>query len=350
MILTTRKKIETNKQLAWLMPLFAFSIYGILSSTTMLRRSSCTNHKNLPRISEEEEPFETPLLHHHQQHGSCLSLDLEENMDNLLSKYKQVIIAMPAKAAGSSIKTFTKKCMSRQNATSFSVTDNILNNQNSMNSALTAQLKMPSMISSHMYTQNNMCRLMKHATDDTLIVYSHRQETSRLISATKQVIVQRKKGGQLDETELVKMIKSKTVEIGIGNTQLLTCQQYNCIKDNSPNLVFMHYKKVGQMLKLLAKHHCPELLTQEETRVNIGSDKKSVSVILKGRNNNGTIVSIDDWLNAKSQMLEIALSMKEAVTCQATTRDIEYDLFACPDETLQISGRSYENSKIQFPF
>ena len=153
----------------------------------------------------------------------------------------------------------------------------------------------------------------------------------------------------MDERELVKMIKSKTREIGIGNTRLLTCQQYNCIKDNSPNLVFMHFIKVNQMLKLLAKHHCPELLTQGETRVNIGSGKKTVSVVLRGQNNNGTIVSIDDWLNAKSEILEIVLGMKEDVTCQATTRDIEYDLFACPDETLQISGRSYEHAKIQFP-
>ena len=239
--------------------------------------------------------------------------------------------------------------MSQQNTTSYSVRDNSLNYKNYMNSAVTAQLKMPSMISSHMYTQNNMCHIMKHATDDTLIVYSHRQETSRLISAIKEVITIAKGGGQVDERNLVKMIKSKTREIGVGNTQLLTCQQYNCIKDNSPNLVFMHYIKVNQMLELLAKHHCPELLSQKEVRDNIGSEKNPVSVVLKGRNNYGTIVSIDDWLNAKSQMLELVLGMKEDVTCQATTRDIEYDLFSCPDETLQISGRSYENAKIQFP-
>jgi len=326
-----------------------FVIHNVQEGLMASKSTSTRNRSNLDIDNKDSNKQQN----HRQQQGSCLSLDLEENMDKLLSKYKQVMIVMPAKAAGSTIKTFTKKCMSQQNTSSYTVADNILNWQAGMNSAVTAQLKMPSMISSHITTEDNMCHIMKHATDDTLIVYSHRQETSRLISAIKQVITQDKSGGQVDERELVKLIKSKKGgygEIETGNTQLLTCQQYNCIKDNSPNLVFMHFIKVSQMIKLLTKHHCPELiLTQGEKRVNIGSGKKTFSVVLRGQNNNGTIVSIDDWLNAKSEILEISLGMKENVTCQATTRDIEYDLFACPDETLQISGRSYENAKIQFP-
>ena len=43
--------------------------------------------------------------------SSCLSLDFEEDMDHLLSKYKQVWIIMPAKAAGSTFKVFAKQCM-----------------------------------------------------------------------------------------------------------------------------------------------------------------------------------------------------------------------------------------------
>eukprot|EP00546_Thalassionema_frauenfeldii_P011824 CAMPEP_0178908654 /NCGR_PEP_ID=MMETSP0786-20121207/8044_1 /TAXON_ID=186022 /ORGANISM="Thalassionema frauenfeldii, Strain CCMP 1798" /LENGTH=186 /DNA_ID=CAMNT_0020580583 /DNA_START=168 /DNA_END=725 /DNA_ORIENTATION=+ len=186
---------------------------------------------------------------------------------------------------------------------------------------------------------------MKHATNDTLLVYSHREETSRLISAIKHSVELRvcKKDQpgitfvgnecQLKEKVLINAIRRKQSEIGIGSTQLLTCEAYECIKDNSPNLVFMHFKQASKLQKLLAKHHCPEVT--KEIRTNAGSEKKPVSVVLE---NNGDLVSLDDWLNAKSQMVELALDLKKDVSCQATTRDIEHELLACSSETLQISG------------
>merc|ERR1712176_1401665 len=70
-----------------------------------------------------------------------------------------------------------------------------------------------------------------------------------------------------------------------------------------------------------------------------------VSIVLE----DGTLVPIDDWLNAKSQFVELALDLKRDVSCQGTTRDIEHEMLACPSETLQISGRSYEGHKMEFP-
>ena len=75
-----------------------------------------------------------------------------------------------------------------------------------------------------------------------------------------------------------------------------------------------------------------------------------MSIILEGSKVNGTIVSIDDWLKAKSGMLEYILDVRSDWSCQAKMKDIEAELFACPDEALQISGRSYENQKVTFPF
>ena len=114
----------------------------------------------------------------------------------------------------------------------------------------------------------------------------------------------------------------------------------------------MHYKQAGQLQKLLSKHHCPDRVVKE-VRVNVGSTKKlPVLVVLEGgpgNNNNGTLVPLEDWLRFKSPILEYSLGLKRDVSCQGITRDLEAELFACPTETLQISGRSYEGHKVLFP-
>lgn len=76
----------------------------------------------------------------------------------------------------------------------------------------------------------------------------------------------------------------------------------------------------------------------------------NVSIVLEGRSNNGTLVSLNDWLDAKHQLLALIFDLRKDASCQATTKDIQYELLRCPDETLQISGRSYEGHKIQFPY
>ena len=83
---------------------------------------------------------------------------------------------------------------------------------------------------------------------------------------------------------------------------------------------------------------------------NIGSDKKKVSIILEGANNKGSLVPLNDWLSAKRELLELALQLKADRSCQANTKDLEDKLLTCPDETVQISGRSYDNQKVDFPF
>lgn len=293
--------------------------------------------------------------------ASCLSLGFHKDMDQLLSKYKQVWIIMPAKAAGTSFKEFTKDCMSAAGTPSFADQDNPFINSKRSETAFLGQLEMPSLVASHLYQFETkpFCNVMKHASKDTLVVYSHREETSRLISSIKEVVAVRlckqKPQGftvvdnecRVEEGALIKAIKEKKNEIGIGSTQLLTCESYDCLVDNNPNMVFMHYKQASQLQKLLAKHHCPGV---EYSIANVGSDKRAVSVVLQGKGVNGHVVSLDDWLSAKTSMLEMALRLKEYVSCQATTQDIEHELFACPSEALQVSGRSYNDEKIRFPF
>jgi len=319
--------------------------------------------------AEAEAAHREPKTSASAETTGCLSLDFDGDMDNLLSKYKQVFIEMPAKAAGTTFKAFTIACMASTNTTSFASFDNVLNRKENADKSFKQQLQMPSLIASHVYRNPQpIYDTMAHATEETLIVYSYREETSRLISAIKQVLstickrAETESGAvsgavwiapgecQVQEWKLLESIRKKQGEIGLGITQHLTCKTYEVIKDNNPNLVFVHYRKASQLQKLLAKHHCP--VVTSEVRVNTAAAKEkntNISIVLEGRSNNGTLVSLNDWLDAKRQLLALNFDLRKDASCQATTKDIQYELLRCPDETLQISGRSYEGHKIQFP-
>ena len=291
--------------------------------------------------------------------GQCLSLDVDGgDMDHLLEKHKQVFLVMPAKAAGTTYKAFTKKCMAIEGTPGFSRQDNVLNNDSKMQGVFREQLELPSLLTSHLYTAYSLHKLIKHATKDTLIIYSHREETSRLMSSIKEVInrscfvAKEDKGFSINEGEckvtesmLIKKIKEKKAEIRFGSERLWTCDTFESIRDNAPNMAFVHYKQANKLQKLLRKHHCPE--SNSDIEANVGASKKPISIILEGGKTNGTTVPIDDWLDAKSQMLELVLLLKTDMSCQATVRRIEESLIACPEEALQISGRSHDNQWIQ---
>ena len=357
------------------------SFLSILSFNNYITSISATTTK---QQQQQQTYISIPKEQQHDNGATCLNLGFQEDMDNLLSKYKKVWIVMPAKAAGSSFKEFTLDCMSSVGTTSFAHQDNPFSVPERSELALLGQSNMPSLIASHLLQSKDFCNVIKHATiKDTLVVYSHREETSRLISSIRHVVTDRlckqardnkqRWGGQevqgvsivdnecrVEEGALINVIKKKQVEIGIGNTQLLTCKLYDCIVDSNPNIVFMHYKQASQLQKLLVKHHCPSKAVENSVKTaNVGSNKRAVSVVLQqGKNKGGSTISnsreevvlLDEWLSAKESMLEMALSLKENASCLATTQDIEHELFACPNEAMQVSGRSYNDERIRFPF
>jgi len=302
-----------------------------------------------------------------QVQDHCLGLGFEEDMDKLLSKYKQVFLLMPTKAAGTTFRAFTRKCMLSVKLNAFvDHAPQLHKFESDVDTAFQSELKMPTLISSHLEKAKYLHEVLQSATDDTLIVYSHRQETNRLLSAIKHVITSRscatktKPAGiamvsesacNVEEGFLIETIRKQRAEIGMGNAKILTCETFESIKDNDPNLVFMNYKQAGNLQQLLAKHHCPGVT--KEVQANVGSNKKTtVSVVLEGgpgNNNNGTLVPLEDWLRFKAPVLEYSLALKRNVSCQATTRKIERELFACADETLGISGLSHDGQTMDFP-
>ena len=248
--------------------------------------------------------------------------------------------------------------MASTNTSSFTQFDNILNTPEQIKEAFASQLKMPSLVASHIAHPMRMHNTIVHATEETLIVYIYREETNRQMAAISTVVeqecVNRNSGVkprecQMQEGELLKLLQEQVMEMKMGIAQHMTCKTYEVIKDNNPNLIFMHYKMASQLQKLLAKHHCPQVT--QEMRENVAAQKNmNISIVLEGQSNNSSLVSLHDWLDAKRQLLELALGLRKHASCQATTKDIQHELLRCRDETLQVSGWSYENHKISFPF
>mmetsp|Transcript_31699 Transcript_31699/g.48602 ORF Transcript_31699/g.48602 Transcript_31699/m.48602 type:complete len:180 (+) Transcript_31699:199-738(+) len=167
-------------------------IIGVLAFLVWL-----SNVRSLTRMvgqfeAQRQAPMTQPSIKNDKA-ASCLSLGFKKDMDHLLSKYKQVWVIMPAKAAGTSFKEFTKDCMAVAGTPSFADQDNPFINSIRSEKAFVGQLEMPSLVASHLYQfeRKPFCNVMKHATKDTLVVYSHREETSRLISSIKHVVAKR---------------------------------------------------------------------------------------------------------------------------------------------------------------
>lgn len=264
-------------------------------------------------------------------------------MDKLLSEHEQVFLVMPAKAAGTSTLAFVRKCTPGKKGVLYGAM--IIGNigKQKKKDVLISDIQLPSLIAYwlQLKPESSFIKLAQHATKKSLIIYIHREETDRLKSAIRHTALKTRKKGStkgIQEEELIDMINKQHLEIGSQVTNILTCKSYDAIEDNAPNMVFIHYLQIDKLFKLLAKHHCPG---QETIHHNTASEKQPLPVIMK---NSTARVYMDDWLDAKINLLELGLDLKTKVSCQAKTRKMEADLLSCPDETLHISSSTFFRS------
>ena len=283
--------------------------------------------------------------------AKCLSLDFKEKLDAIISDSRQVFITMPAKAAGTSLKTFTAQCTKEPGEDP----NKIFNNPEFSKKFLTDSLQISPIITAHLAGDQNLINLLKHSTRQTLVIYVHRDESERLLSAIKHILNTRVCGNHelpagplknarisknatqciVDEKSAVELIENRIAEVGLGGPSILTCDLYDAIEQNEPNMIFLNYKQANKLQKLLAKRFCPELMEEPPTQMNL-ADKKGMEVYL--RMQKGGDVKLDEWLHEKSDILEWSLRMKEHATCQAKTRHMEDDLFTCSDLTIKVSS------------
>ena len=76
-------------------------------------------------------------------------------------------------------------------------------------------------------------------------------------------------------------IKNKVFEIGIGQSELLSCDTYDAIRMNAPNMAFISYNHVNELQELLADRYCPDLVN-EQVVSNVGSNKEYQAYVRGG--------------------------------------------------------------------
>jgi hypothetical protein len=215
----------------------------------------------------------------HGGRGGDKCLTFEEEMNDLISASKQTFIAMPAKAAGSSLKQLTKLklCIASK-----VLGGNTSNDPCNIRAILTDSFQVPKILTSHLHSDQPLVDLIQRTSWETSLSHVHRNERDRLQeSAVKHVLASRVHVGKFlgkknahcifDEGPFVDWIPNLHDETEKGMNKLMTCKMHCAIQQNAPNMVFAHHKQAGELHVLLTKHHCPKLKPQ---KVNVRAEKR----------------------------------------------------------------------------
>jgi len=125
------KITPTNKILGAFAIISPFFIYSIVFSKRSIENLDVGSGNHVDKLYNLRQPNSIG--------EQCLSLDLESSMDELLSKFRQVFVIMPAKNAGTRFKEFTKACMAEKD--SWASLDNSLNLRKNFKKMLQIPLK-----------------------------------------------------------------------------------------------------------------------------------------------------------------------------------------------------------------
>ena len=100
--------------------------------------------------------------------------------------------------------------------------------------------------------------------------------------------------------------------------------------------MFMDYKQASQLQERVAKKYCPDV---RQVETNVGSSKILSYVSIPSLNGANSTVTLDDWLETKSSMLEFSLQLNRDASCVAKTRELENKLFSsCKDGFVKYAG------------
>lgn len=281
------------------------------------------------------------------------------DMRKLINSTDSVIIVMPAKAGGTSLKYFAKECRRKQvgseSTSNVELPDNFLSTrQPDEYVALLTDFgfEMPSVVASHIWVPKVLSNIIGNASRRTLILYSHRDETSRFRSAATHVLTtwcpdgggrpmpaapnkffhrieQNEETGKpicyIKETTLVDgFLKKRYQEMQMGTNELLTCETYLAIEQYAPNMVFMDYKQSNDIQNMLAEKYCPQMVNHTN-HVGLGGGK----TIYISRKMGAEQVLLDDWMEQKLSYLEWTMGLNKKATCVVKTRNLEDELNSC---------------------
>lgn len=303
--------------------------------------------------------------------GPSKCISLEKDFKTILQQIEQIFITIPAKAAGTSMKSFTDRC------TNFTPPErNFLHDGKIRHEMLTWTYHNPQIITNHItrYNVNPIVTLANSVTDETMIIYLHRKETDRLLSAILQVADQycseflngtlRNSKGviqnpmfrwiendednfsisrhgkttcTINEHLIVGMVQRGILEIGNSVQNVWTCEAFEAVEESKPNVVFIDYNQADKLMSILAKKYCPDLhiaIHTNEARKKNGT--RMLVRLLHGPSK--TDVTLSDWLQKKKHLLEWSQNTYKEGSCRGKIREIERELFTCNDQAMEISS------------
>ncbi|KAL7487189.1 hypothetical protein ACHAW6_012784 [Cyclotella cf. meneghiniana] len=290
-------------------------------------------------VKVEDKSFN--VINRPQAHISWECLQ-ESDVRDTINSTENIIVVMPAKAAGTSLKNFAKSC----NPNTSENLQTLLRSNDALN-LLTKSWDMPGVYASHYWVPQALSQLLRSVSHHTLVIYIHREETSRFTSAAHHVLTQwclhgppkahkkffnkvesSKRKCHVHEAKLVETLKIRPQEMGMGTVELLTCTTYSSIEEYAPNMLFVDYKHADVLQNLMAEKYCPKLMNHSH---HIGKGSEYVFVQLQ---NGGIEVSLSDWLEKKSSYLEWMMSLNDKVSCLVKTRRMEDNLSSCAGDFL----------------
>lgn len=306
------------------------------------------NVGGITRCAQEEEEVDTQLS---QNVHKCLSI--ENELDGLVKSAKMIYITMPAKVAGTSFTLFTHDyCLKNYTFPP----GNYFSVKEQMRDLITANYDIPPIISSHIGLNNTLTDLVKGVTADSLIIYIHRKEDERLLSAIRQVagrICDKRFTPQLEgykraaihsknrcilrEEPLHNLIIEKKLEIGNSGPRVLNCNFYNAVQENKPKIVFLNYKQADRLQFVLAKHKCPELLERNKLPIHFDDPKHwKQEIYIKRLRAKKDKIPLTEWLADRKNVLGWAFNLKNEASCVGKVNAMEEAMKKCEDETLQL--------------
>ena len=349
------------KQVTAVLICFMVVLYTMVLYCTMESMHQNMNHNihNPMRKGHEilEPTAALPLVKAEKTENlKCLSF--EHEMDQLVNNTKQVFIAMPAKAAGSTLGAFVMSHCMKDFKYVKGWEGHDFTKESIVEKMFTLNYELPQIMASHLVggRENTLEAMAKSATDDTLIVYVHRDELDRRLSAIKQVAfhtcfrrnpeleqyaegVKVDKNGDcvIEEETLIQMIKDERQEIGNGVYRALTCNFFDVVEERRPNVVILNYKQADALQRALAKRYCPDVLENSKFpfRINVAEEKKEIMIRLKS--DSSRLEPITDWVEVKRNMIEWTFEMKKDAGCLDKLGETERKLLSCQDELVQFT-------------
>lgn len=226
-----------------------------------------------------------------------------------------------------------------------------------MNELLTHSWDMPLILPSHFWIPDKLAKLLRNASRKTLIIYSHRDESSRFKSAVKHVLSQWCMGKTnprmpeprseffakidgndcfLNEQKFIdKVLKLRNFEMAMSTNALLTCKSYQSIEEYAPNMIFVDYTNATKVQNLLAEKYCPNM-----THTFTTTTPKTFAIYIT-REEDGESVLLSDWMDRKMPFIEWTLGLNDKASCLVKTRQMEDELDLCEGGFLDAKSTPY---------